>query len=141
MSSVDDPPALGPLRCRRTLRLLWHRSAKRQVAASGKNPDSQDGRMHDVITSANPASAFEAATEQTQDKQKYYCTYEGIDDCGNHTCAKMDAQRWQQPVADKGSDKAHDQIADQPKAAALHYSASQPTSDDSNEYDDQHTLI
>ena len=53
----------------------------------------------------------------------------------------MNAQSRQQPVADEGADQADDQIADEPKSAALHDSAGQPAGNNSDDKDDEKALV
>src|SRR5690348_6491807 len=53
----------------------------------------------------------------------------------------METEPRQQPIADKCADQADDQIADQPKSAALHHSAGEPSRDNSDDQDDEETLV
>jgi hypothetical protein len=53
----------------------------------------------------------------------------------------METELGQQPVADKRPDQANDQVADQTETAAFHHSAGEPSGDNSDDQDDEETLI
>src|SRR5215475_1011559 len=94
------------------------------------------------VLPASPASSItKATTEQAQDEQEDHRAYESIHDCGDDSRAKMNAEPRQQPIADKRSDETNKQITYQPEAAALHDAAGEPASNDSNQNDNEQTLI
>src|SRR6516165_1856799 len=92
-------------------------------------------------TSVAPNAGHPTAAHQPKDQKKHHRTYEGIDDKGNDPSAKMDAEARQQPITDKCTDQANNQVADQSKATTRHYSAGKPSRDNADDQDDEETLI
>jgi len=88
-----------------------------------------------------PAPATPTAANQSKQQKEHNGTYEGIDDQGNDPGAKMDAEPRQQPIADERAGQANYQVADQPEPAALHHSAGEPSRDNTDDQDDEKTLI
>lgn len=93
-----------------------------------------------------PASSPAASTEsspanQAKQQQQHHGAYEGIQDERDDTGAKMNADARQQPVTDESADQTDDQIANQSEAAALHNPTGQPARNDTDDQNDQETLI
>ena len=94
-----------------------------------------------ALPASPPTPATPTAAHQPKDQKKHHRTYEGIDDKGNDPSAKMDAEARQQPITDKCTDQANNQVADQSKATTRHYSAGKPSRDNADDQDDEETLI
>jgi hypothetical protein len=124
-----------------------HSLAGAAKEAKGSERFRQTGRYaalsHEARTTRelDPAPAAPAAADQSQDQQKHNGSNEGIDDQSHDTRPKVNPKLRQQPITDEGTDQTDEQIADQSKTATLHHPACQITGNDSDENDDEQTLI
>src|SRR5215472_8337864 len=94
-----------------------------------------------ALPASAPAPAPPTSANQPKQQKKNHRAYQGIKNQGDNPGAKMNADPWQQPIADKGADQANNQVTDQPKAAAFHQPAGEPPRDNADDQYDEKTLI
>src|SRR5436305_5190303 len=83
-----------------------------------------------------PAAADKPYYDQQQDG-----TDRGVDDRADYSCAQMDVELRQQPVADEGAGDTDDKVADQAKTCSLDNFAGQPAGNQADEHDDKKAFI
>jgi hypothetical protein len=100
------------------------------------------GEVVPQLKPAAPAApAAPPAANQSQDQQKNHGPNKGVQYLRNYSQPKMNTKPRQQPIADERADQTDQQITDQPKSATLHHPAGQPSRNNSNDDDNQKTLI
>jgi hypothetical protein len=102
--------------------------------SAGQSERVLDWEELDRLQTSSPAPApSTTATNETDKDQQDQCADGGVDDRRNKAHTKMDAELRKQPAADEGADHANDNIANDPKPAALQDLTGQPPG---NETDD-----
>jgi hypothetical protein len=86
-------------------------------------------------TAAAPAAP--ATSKQPHDKEQQYRTDSRVDDCTDHSNAKVDAEPRQQPASDKGAQNPDKEVTNDPEAGPLHDLTRQPACNETDKQDDQ----
>src|SRR6202012_5256387 len=79
--------------------------------------------------------------DEAQEQQQHHGADKGVEDCSHNADAEMNAEPWQQPVADERADKADEKITNKSEAAAVHDTAGKPAGHDADQDNHQQTLI
>jgi hypothetical protein len=69
---------------------------------------------------APPASPSATTSKQSHDKEQQYRTDGSVDNCTDHSNAKVDAELRQQPASDKGAQNPDNEVTNDPKASPSH---------------------
>jgi hypothetical protein len=90
---------------------------------------------------APAAPVAPTAVNQPQDHQKDNSPNEGVQDQRNNSHPEVNPKSRQQPITDKCADQTNQQITDQSKSTTLHHPTCQPSGNNTNNNDNQETLI
>jgi hypothetical protein len=112
------------------------------IAAGTQLSGRRKSRRLEHSPPAPAASVVTAATtNQPEQQQKHDGPDKGVDDERDNAYSEVNAKLRQQPIADKGTDQADQQIANQSEPTALHDPACQVSGDNSNEDDNEKALV
>src|SRR6266852_6979098 len=100
------------------------------------------GRVTPKLPAPAPvASVAPTAANEPQNQQKDDGPNKGVQYESDNSHPEVNTKSRQQPITDECPNQADDQIADQSKTATFHHPACQPSGNNSDNNDDQETLI
>src|ERR1700677_1638610 len=115
--------------------------AKREAELRHRKSPARS-RLPATARTATPATGPSTPTSNDpNDQEKYDSTYGGVDDERDDSNTKVNAQSRQQPIAKEGSDDSHYQVSDKAEPAAIHDFPRQPTGNNTDQHNDEKTLV
>jgi hypothetical protein len=99
------------------------------------------GRNRATLTLIALSESPRRSSHQAQNQQQYDCSYCGVHDFGCPANANMNAQSWQYPIANEGTENSDNNVTYESKAAASHDLPCQPSCNKSDQQDHKQALV